>query len=229
MDLLNINNMEYYPPGYPPKEFDLIFADYIYENTDFSWVEHYWKFLKPKGILIAMTDWHSAAEYKVFTNALPAAHLVNWIVWKNEFGNFPKNKFRQCHDDIIIFSKGKDYKFYPERVQVEKATAKSKGLNPSGRTTKLATSFISDICLTTIHTERVKDKNGKNVPWQKPVALLERIMNPFLDAGESVLDPFMGVGTAGVVAQKLGCSYTGIEIKSDIYQLAKERLENGSG
>lgn len=219
-EIHNVDNMTYKSS----QPVDLIFADYIYENLDFSWTDHYWEMLKPNGILIAMSDWHSAAEFKVYMKGLPNAFFVNWITWKNEFGNFPKNKFRQCHDDIIIFSKGENYKFYPERVQVEKATAKSKGLNPSGRMTKLATSVITDICLTTVSNERVKDENGKNVPWQKPLKLVERLIVPFVDKGELIVDPFMGVATSGVVALNLGCSYVGIEIKSDIYELAKTRL-----
>ncbi|MCK5343771.1 MAG: hypothetical protein KAR20_10220, partial [Candidatus Heimdallarchaeota archaeon] len=150
----------------PNSQVDLIYADMIYENEDMSWIDRYWKFLKPNGIFMVQTDWHTVFDVGYhLKHRIEGSHMLNHICWKNEFGNFPKNKFRQSHDDILIFSKGKDYKFYPERVQVPKATANSRGLNPSGRTTKLATSVWLDICLTTVAKERIKKVDGKSIRW----------------------------------------------------------------
>lgn len=207
------------------KKVDMIIADYIYENLDFSWVEKYWELLNDGGVLIAMTDYHSAAEYKVFTQTMKDANLVNWIVWKNEWGNHGKKKFAQVHDDIIIFSKGLDFRFNPDKVQVDKVTAKAKGLNKSGRETKVATSVITDITLTTIAKERIKDSTGKNIRWQKPIALLERLMSPFLLDNDIVLDLFSGSGTAGEVAGKNNYHYIGIEYDKKVFNLAKKRLK----
>ena len=126
----------------------------------------------------------------------------------------------------MIFSKSEEFYFDGEKVQVEKATAKSKGLNKSGRTTKLATSVIADICLTTVAKERIRKEDGKNIRWQKPKALLHRTFSPFIRSGDLILDPFMGVGTSGEVALDLGCPYIGIEYDKVPFELAKKRLEN---
>jgi DNA modification methylase len=205
-------------------QFDLIFCDYIYENLDFSWVDRYWKHLKPNSIFIGMTDYHSAAEFKVYTQQMPDAYLVNWLTWKNEFGNFAKDRFRQCHDDIIIFSKGKDFKFYGNRVQVPKATAGSKGLNPSGRETKLATSVILDCCLTTVAKERVKKNDGHLIRWQKPQSLINRILLPFTDEGDYICDPFMGSGAVGLWCKNNNRNYFGIEYYQEVFELAKKNI-----
>jgi len=189
---------------------DLVFADMIYENLDFSWATYYWDILKFGGIFIVMTDWHSAAEIKVHINSLPDANLVNWIIWKNEFGNFPKNKFRQCHDDILIFTNGACYKFRSDRIQVDKVT-KSKGLNPSGRETKQATAWVDDICLTTTSKERIKKSDGHLVQWQKPIKLFDRIIAPFTDKGDNILDPFMGSGSLGEWSIRNNRNYVGSE------------------
>jgi hypothetical protein len=150
---------------------------------------------------------------------------LNWLVHKNEFGNFPKNKFRQCHDDILIFANGCDYIWHPERIQVPKVTASAKGLNPSGRTTKLATSVITDICLTTVSKERVKI-DGKCVRWQKPLALINRLLLPFTEEGSVVIDPFCGTGTVGVWCKQNNRSYYGVEKDEKIWKVATERIAN---
>jgi DNA modification methylase len=222
IELYNKDNMAM---EFNEEDAHLIFADYIYENLNFQWAEKYWKYLREGGIFIGMTDYHSAAEFKVFMSSLPNAYLVNWLVWKNEFGNFRKDRFRQCHDDIIIFSKGKDFKFYPERVQVEKATANSKGLNPSGRTTKLATSVIMDICLTTVANERVKKEDGHLVRWQKPQKLYDRIILPFTDERDLIIDPFAGTGSLGKWAKRNNRSYFGIENDKEVYKLALKNIQ----
>ena len=221
IELYNTDNMTFSLEG---KLADLIFADYIYEDTNFAWAEKYWSTLRTDGIFIGMTDYHSAAEFKVFMKNLPNANFVNWLVWKNEFGNFRKDRFRQCHDDIIIFTKGKDFKFYPDRVQVEKATAKSKGLNPSGRTTKLATSVITDICLTTVAKERVKKDDGKLVRWQKPQELYQRLMLPFTDERDLIVDPFAGTGSLGLWSKRNNRNYIGIENDKEVFKLAQKNI-----
>jgi len=204
---------------------DLVLADYIYENKDFSWAERYWNMLRPNGVMIAITDYHSSAEYKKFVDGLPEANFVNWLIWKNEWGNHGKKQFAQVHDDIIIFSKGKDFRFNPDRAQVKKVTASAKGLNPSGRMTKVATSVITDITLTTGAKERIKDSSGKLVRWQKPIELLRRITKPFLVDGDLVVDPFMGVGSMGQVCAEERWHYVGIEYDKKPFKLAQKRLK----
>lgn len=41
-----------------------------------------------------------------------------------------------------------------------------------------------------------------------------------------ILDPFMGAGTTGLVAQKLGRNYVGVELNGDYIKIAEERLKN---
>lgn len=216
-DLYNSNNMEMVFN----KTFDLIYADMIYENLDLSWIEKYWDILKDNGIFIVQTDWHT--NYLVRSELEKFGIFINHLVWKNEWGNHPKNRFHQCYDDIIIFSKGKDYKFYPERIQVDKVT-KNKGLNPSGRQTKQATAWIDDICLTTTSKERVKKSDGHLARWQKPVRLFDRIVSPFTDEGDWVVDNFMGTASLGEWCVNNNRNYVGIENDQEIFLLANIRL-----
>lgn len=206
-------------------KYDLIFADFVYENSEFLWIDKYWGNLKDNGIFIAMTDFHTIFELGVKLKSMPDSFLVNHIVWKNEWGNHPKRMMHQSFDDILIFSNGKNYKFYSDRIQIPKATAKTM-LNPSGRQTKTATAFCDDICLTTTSKERIKDKDGHLVKWQKPLKLMQRIIDPFTDKGDNILDLFAGTATLGEWSILNDRNYLGFENNPEVYQLAKNRLEN---
>ena len=62
-------------------------------------------------------------------------------------------------------------------------------------------------------------------PTQKPLNLLERIVNASSDEGDIVLDPFCGCGTTLVAAQKLNRKWIGIDITHLAIGAMKWRLE----
>ena len=203
---------------------DLCYGDTIYQSMDFEWVGLAFDLLVPGGIFIVQTDWHTEHRYRVFLEDTIGANFVNHLCWKCEWGNYPKNKFHQVHDDILIYSKGKDYKFFPDKIQVPKATV-SKGLNPSGRMTKPATSWIDDITLTTTAKERVKKEDGHNLRWQKPLALYSRIISPFCEEGNTILDTFMGSGSLARWCSINKMNYIGIESDEEVYRIAVENSQ----
>ncbi len=63
-------------------------------------------------------------------------------------------------------------------------------------------------------------------PTQKPLALLERIINASSNPGDVVLDPFCGCGTAIAAAQQLGRKWIGIDITHLAVALQKNRLKD---
>lgn len=63
-------------------------------------------------------------------------------------------------------------------------------------------------------------------PTQKPLALLERIINTSSNEGDVVLDPFCGCGTAVHAAQKLGRQWVGIDITHLAISLIEKRLKD---
>jgi len=62
-------------------------------------------------------------------------------------------------------------------------------------------------------------------PTQKPLALLERIIEMSSNPGDTILDPFCGCGTAIAAAQRLGRRWIGIDITHLSIALQKYRLE----
>jgi hypothetical protein len=63
-------------------------------------------------------------------------------------------------------------------------------------------------------------------PTQKPLALLERIINASSNPGDVVLDPFCGCGTAVHAAEKLGRNWIGIDITNLAISLIEKRLRD---
>ena len=67
-------------------------------------------------------------------------------------------------------------------------------------------------------------QDGKEHPTQKPIALMAWCIE-LLPQPETILDPFMGSGTTGVAAVRLGRKFIGIEKEPKYFQIAKERIE----
>ncbi len=71
-----------------------------------------------------------------------------------------------------------------------------------------------------------KAKERVGYPTQKPVLLLERIIELGTDPGDLVLDPFCGSGTTLVAAQLLGRRCIGIDSSEEAVKITQERLVN---
>ncbi len=78
---------------------------------------------------------------------------------------------------------------------------------------------------TDINPLHSSDAERLGYPTQKPLALLERIINASSNAGDIVLDPFAGCGTAVAAAQKLDRKWIGIDITHLSVALLKNRLK----
>lgn len=59
-------------------------------------------------------------------------------------------------------------------------------------------------------------------PTQKPVKLLERLIEIFTDPGDVVIDPVAGSGSTLIAAENTGRKGYGFEIKKDFYKTALE-------
>ncbi len=62
-------------------------------------------------------------------------------------------------------------------------------------------------------------------PTEKPETLLDRIITIGSQKGDTILDPFTGSGTTGVVAKRLQRNFIGFEISPEYFNIAKNRIE----
>jgi len=60
---------------------------------------------------------------------------------------------------------------------------------------------------------------------QKPIPLLEYLINTHTKEGDTVLDFTMGSGSTGVAAKRLNRKFIGIELDKKYFNIAKKRIE----
>ena len=76
----------------------------------------------------------------------------------------------------------------------------------------------------TFHHPIVQGKERFNHPTQKSLKLMEDIINIHTNPNDIILDPFMGTGTTGVAAIKLGREFMGIEREKEYFNIASTRF-----
>lgn len=92
---------------------------------------------------------------------------------------------------------------------------------PSGTKAGVPMSDVWDIPFL---NPKAKERSG--YPTQKPVLLLDRIVQLSTNEGDTVLDPFCGSGTTLVAAALLKRRAIGMDVSSDAVELTKQRLTN---
>lgn len=75
------------------------------------------------------------------------------------------------------------------------------------------------------HLTNQPDRDGRH-PTEKPIPLMRELIGLFSNAGDIVLDPFMGSGTTGIACLKLGRAFIGIEKDETHFETACERVRD---
>lgn len=73
---------------------------------------------------------------------------------------------------------------------------------------------------------RLAHSDVSDHPTEKPVALMEMYIRNSTQPGDIVLDPFMGSGTTGVAAIRAGRKFIGIELDTDWFRWAENRIQH---
>ncbi|MEE1118638.1 MAG: site-specific DNA-methyltransferase, partial [Bacteroidales bacterium] len=65
-------------------------------------------------------------------------------------------------------------------------------------------------------------------PTQKPISLMEYLVKTYTNENDIVLDFTMGSGTTGIACKNLNRNFIGIELDSQYFETAKQRISNHS-
>ena len=129
-----------------------------------------------------------------FTNI--GFHFIKSLVWDK--GNKIMGQYYMSQFEYILFFR----------------KGKGKKINNCG---------TSDIL--SVKNIKMKDSNGKNLhDTEKPVDLMKILIENSSNKNDTILDPFMGIGTTGVACKELNRNFIGIELDKNYFQIAKKRI-----
>ena len=93
-----------------------------------------------------------------------------------------------------------------------------------GRFKKINNCGTSDIL--SIPNIKTKGEDGKNLhDTEKPVKLMQILIENSSLKGETVLDPFSGIGSTGVACANTGRQFIGMELDEQYFEIARDRVE----
>lgn len=226
--------------GIPNNSIDLVVCDPPYGVTSIKW-DQIIPFQPLWMELNRITK--SNAPIILFSSGLFTIDLIDsnrsmfkykWIWEKNVPTGMSSAKFRpmKYYEEICVFAKGK-HTYNPilkPRVGVGKDCynydhycGKNNHVEVGKKKIKYDPDWVqpSDI----IKFNVVPNRKGKLHSTQKPVALLEFLIKTYTHEGETVLDNTMGSGSTGVACLNTHRNFIGIELNTDIFNIAKVRLD----
>ena len=198
------------------------------------------RLLAPAGALFLHCDPSASHYLKLALDAVfGATRFRNEIIWAYPpGGRGPKRAFHRKHDVILFYGKSAEAGAFrrPHTPLDESATQKFSKTDEHGRRYKqfprgrayLDQSQgrpIPDWWTDIPSLGQTMGKESHGYPTQKPVALLERILQAASEEGDVVLDPFCGSATSCVAAERLGRRWVGIDISRQACDLALARLQ----
>ena len=175
--------------------------------------------LKPNGCLIIFQGWSQVCETKyVLDNYFS---LKNWIIYDRIKGRGTKTNLVSTREDILWYlTDEKNYTYNKISSTIKKKTGGSIG-KKNGNAYRALSNVWTDISpIVPWSAERVSH------PTQKPLSIMERILNVFSNEGNQILDPFLGSGTTAVAAIKTGRKFIGFENNKDYYKTSKKRVND---
>jgi len=168
--------------------------------------------------LLLPDEW--VAEAAVFCSWTLKLERRNWIKWHETFGTHQPAKFGRCSRHLLYFVKpGGRATFNADAIRVASARQEvygDKRANPAGKVPDDVWTY-SRVCGT--FAERVAD-----VPTQLPEDLLTRVVLACTNAGDRVLEYFVGSGSMGRVAVRAARVYEGWEKDGPTAELAATRI-----
>lgn len=163
------------------------------------------------------------------------------IIWHYRRWSNSAQNLLPSHQTILFYSKTNNYKFHTILTSYSPSTNVDQILQRRSRDKSNKSIYardangnvfyngtkkgvpLSDVWNIPFLNPKAKERTG--YPTQKPILLLQRILEIASDPGDIVVDPFCGSGTTLVAAQILGRQAIGIDISEEAVTLSRQRLQ----
>jgi len=181
-----------------------------------AWLGQVRRVLKPTGSLYIFSGWNYLKDILTVLDELDF-HLVNHLIWKYQFGVVTKRKYVTSHYHVLFAGVDeKQRRFFPY------ARFEKDARHPEGGSAH----YKDKEDVWTIPREYW---NGDvKTPTKLPAELVRKILAYSSQAGDLVLDPFLGSGQTAVVSHLEGRRYVGFEIVPEYFEFAQKRLMSGN-
>jgi site-specific DNA-methyltransferase (adenine-specific) len=161
----------------------------------------------------------------------------NEIIWSYRRWPTKASRLQRMHDVILFYSIDPEQAKFNIRYQdpTESSKKRWKGKkqnvtfdllghrNPTAELSEESVGVpLNDVWQIPVIAPVSKERLG--YPTQKPLRLLQQIIDVASDPGDLILDPFCGCGTAVDAAEMLGREWIGIDIAHYAVTLIEERL-----
>ena len=164
------------------------------------------RLLKPTGSIYVHSDWHASHYIKVEMDKIFGyENFLNELVWCYRGGGVPKDRFARKHDVIFWYRKGSKCKFNLDAVRIPYSEESVERLNYTARAFRQSGTYDS-------YRPNEKGKHPEDYfkiqpimpsekverigyPTQKPIELLQRLIEAASDPGDMVADFFVGGGS----------------------------------
>lgn len=180
--------------------------------------------LKATGSIYVHCDWHASHYIKTEMDKIFGyENLINEIVW--HYGARASQGdawFQRKHDTLLWYSKSGQFTFNPIKLPYDQDKSNYKNVDELGRLWRWQTRKMPDGSRTRVKTYLQGWKNATDVwdipiingpsgervgyPTQKPIELLQRIIEASSNPGDIVADFFMGGGS-------FLCAATGLRLE----------------
>lgn len=195
-----------------------IYTNAHYQEFSNEWIRKAATALSDSGSIYVCCSQHNI-DTVMHSLRLVDCKINNILVWQksNPMPNTTKRLYTHSIEFIVWAVKGKGWIFNAVELR---------DMNPD-RQKDGSLRMMRDVWTFPVvqGEERLRGADGRSLhPTQKPLELVKRTIVASSNAGQVILDPFMGSGTTAVAAKLLGRSWLGIE-RDDIYvEAAKERI-----
>jgi site-specific DNA-methyltransferase (adenine-specific) len=199
--------------------------------------------LKPTGSIFVHCDRNANHVIRMMLDKVfGKSNFRSEIIWSYKRWSNAQKGLLPAHQTIFFYSKSEDYVFntihtnYSESTNVDQILQKrerdehGKAIYARHKNGDYVQSDpkkgvpLGDVWDIPFLNPKAKERVG--YPTQKPLLLLEQIIEIASQPGATVLDPFCGSGTTLVAAELLGRNSIGIDISSEAIELTKARLSN---